>query len=117
MKLPRYSLRAMLITVAIIAAIVGFVSRQVRIVAQRKAFAEKHSCVRSDMVAVFDAQQMPAPWLLRLLGAESMIAVNVYNDADIVKAKQLFPEAYIVDGRKSGEQFPTNWALVVEDTN
>ena len=39
MKLPRYSLRTMLITVAIVAAVVGYIAQQARIVAERRVLA------------------------------------------------------------------------------
>jgi hypothetical protein len=105
MKLPRYLLRTMLIAVAIIAAGVGYVAQQARIVAQRKAFLDRHGYLRYG--ACSDLEEIPGvPWIHRCLGAEPVWILTANSPEEIATAKQLFPEASVTMRNASTNSTP-----------
>src|SRR5579871_1330774 len=86
MKPPRFSLRTLLVLVAIITLPVGWVAYQLDWIRQRHAFLNRPP------MPVYSAMYEPAPWSLRLLGERGIHEVSV-TDATAEHARELFPEA------------------------
>jgi hypothetical protein len=92
MKLPRFSVRALLILVAVASLPLGWVAYQLDWLRQRhKFFSSKHN-------KTFELKhsQQGLPLIARLVGEQSLGVIFVEN-ADLPQAKWLFPEAQVYD--------------------
>jgi hypothetical protein len=94
MKPPRYSLRTMLIAVAIIAAGVGYVTKEARFVAERKAFLAGHLYHEYNRWVV-PIEIPEIPWIHRCLGSTPVWSISV-DYGEEAQAERLFPEAMVV---------------------
>jgi hypothetical protein len=89
LKLPRYSLRTMLIGFTVLCAAAGWSAAQLRWIHQRHQFIESHRA--SSGFLCFDTK--PAPWPLEFFGEHGWQHSTMYvHRADLPAAKELFPE-------------------------
>src|SRR5262249_52744534 len=101
MRLPRfrYSLRTLLIVVAIAAVGCWWLRGQYLIVQARQEFRQNQSKVQfaypGGLVGGVPAPDTSIPWCRRLMGDEAVAYVHIWahDESVIAKAKELFPEA------------------------
>jgi hypothetical protein len=91
----QFRLRTLLIAVAVLALPCAFVGCEVKIVRERQAFLVNRAYIPAESSGKVDPKR--APWLLRLLGAESVSLLLVYGRVEFEQATSLFPEASITD--------------------
>jgi hypothetical protein len=99
----QFSLRSLLIGVALLALACAYVGWQAKIVRERKAFLQTRYYLPGDSSP--DVKPLRAPWMLRLLGAEPIYHITVFGRADAERAANPFPEAFIQD-MEGVEQHP-----------
>jgi hypothetical protein len=88
MKLPRFSLRALFVLVALAAIPMGWVAYQLNWIRQRHGFLDSHA---STSHKVFPNNNLP--WSLRLFGESPLTVRYIAVDrSEFAHAKKLFPE-------------------------
>jgi hypothetical protein len=98
----QFSLRTLLIAVAMLALPLGYVGWKAKIVREREAFLENRYYLPGELPPFEPVQ---APWMLGLLGGKPIYHVTVWGKADAERAASLFPEA-IVEDMEGLEQHP-----------
>ena len=95
MKLPRFSLRMLLVALAILCIPMAWVGYQLNWIHQRHAFLQRED-VEGTGFKVNGESTAAAPWPLRLFGEDSIFSLGAPNELS-AEAKRLFPEAIIHD--------------------
>jgi hypothetical protein len=94
MRLPRFSLRTLLVLVAFATLPVGWVAYQLDWIRQRHEFLNRPDW--QAMIPSVPAHKMPkSPWPLALFGEAPQDVLAVHG-VDAENASQLFPEAIVV---------------------
>jgi len=92
-----FSLRTLMVLVGVTCIVVGFVARDWRVVAQRKAALALLDAEGFTLPDYGDAGLPPVSWLRSLMGDQPMefiwIPTGLPNEPDLVKAASYFPEA------------------------
>jgi hypothetical protein len=94
MKLPRFSLRTLLVMVGLIGVSVGWALYQRDWIRQRREFQQTQ--VRSTrLIASESGRRRPTPWSLRLFGqGKHAYSLEFFvEESQISKGRSLFPEA------------------------
>src|SRR5262245_29269981 len=99
MKRPRFSLRMLLVVVAILSLPLGFASYQLNWIRERHSFFQKEQPADAPIGALPSRGQSPqppnAPWSLRLFSERGVKELWVFRE-DKERATRLFPEAKIL---------------------
>ncbi len=90
MKLPRFSLRTLLILVALVAIPMSWVAYQLNWIRQRHEFLQREGVVSKTI-----NMDRPFPWGLRLLGEQKQYLLDVPQDDGFQNVLKLFPEAVV----------------------
>jgi hypothetical protein len=90
MRCPRYTNRKLLILIALIGAIAGFVTQQVKWINERQEFKNRNN-VTDELFFMADT-----PWRLRIFGERSPGMISV-PPGELSRARELFPESIIAD--------------------
>jgi hypothetical protein len=92
MKLrPRFSLRTLLVLIALISIPLGWVAHQLNWIKQRREFALRHI---PDSGHSFWEPPPDTPWQLKLFGEQSGYQFDAIPPSEIDRAKELFPEIF-----------------------
>jgi hypothetical protein len=101
MKLPRFKLQTLLISVSLLCLFFGWLSYQFHWIRQRhEVLEQKLATVSIPWPVPHTVPPAPAPWLLRWLGENGYSRVMVSpeaTEAEFDRITNLFPEAKVIE--------------------
>ena len=92
MRLPRYGLRTVFVLITLISLPIGWVAYQLNWKQQRYEFLVHRT---GGKITAQSGMATKAPWSLRIFGEAPAIYLLKVSDADVQRARELFPEAII----------------------
>ncbi len=105
MRRPQLTLRALLVAMLVVGAVLAWIEQQMSIVRERAAMIVLEGSapvmfVRAESVSEWEASGVS--WLRRQLGDRAIVGIVYYSKSDphrhwLPKLKRLFPEAKIIE--------------------
>src|SRR5262245_40832368 len=102
---PRFSLRMLLLAIALLSIPMAWVAYQLNWIRQRHEFREQ----KTHYVSRIEPDNTEAPWSLQIFGEGGEESIWIENESDRAQAAKLFPESQIIV-----RPFPTTpeWPVV-----